>query len=84
VKLKAEHLANPQDLATAEAIYVVWFRQSGGTPVNEGQLRPNKDLEAGLQTTTPFKSFDVIVTAERDPAVPRPTGPEAMHGAVRP
>ena len=43
-----------------------------------------KNLRATFQTVTPFKSFDVIVTAEQDFRVTGPSGPEVLKATIQP
>jgi hypothetical protein len=84
VKLEVEFLANPQNLTPSAAVYVVWLQEAGGDPVNHGLLKTDKSLKASFKTVTPFKSFDVFVTGERDPNPKAPSGPEVMRAAVKP
>ena len=84
VNLKVEFLANPQNLTPSASVYVVWLQELGGIAVNHGQLKMDKKLKASFETITPFKSFDVFVTGEKDPNSKTPVGPEVLRTAVQP
>ena len=83
VKLKVEHLAPPGNLAPPREGYILWFSPRGGQPESQGRLRIDKNLKATFESTTPMKSFDVLVTAETDAAVKTPTGPEVLKATVQ-
>jgi hypothetical protein len=84
IKIKVRHLAKPEGLSPAKQVYMVWLQQTGGSPENAGLLKVNSKLEGTFETTIPYKGFDVIITAEDDPTVKAPSGPEVMRGSVRP
>ena len=84
VKIKVRHLAKPEGLTPAKSVYVIWIQQTGGTAERAGLLKVNSKLEGSFETTTPFKGFDVVITAEDDPNVKSPSGPEVLRGSVRP
>jgi len=82
VKITVEHLAKPENLTPPKDAYVVWFQESEGSPEPEGQLKVNKDLKAEFETTTPWKNFQVMITAEDDPTAKSPSGPEVLRTTV--
>lgn len=82
-KLKVEHWAAPANLAPPREGYILWFSEPGGQPESQGRLRIDKNLKATFQSTTPLKSFDVLVTAETDASVKTPTGPEVLKATVQ-
>ena len=84
VKITVEHLAKPESLTPPRNAYVVWFQENGGNQEAEGQLKPNKNLKAAFQTTTPWKNFQIVVTAEDDPTAKTPSGPEVLRSTVNP
>jgi hypothetical protein len=84
VKVKVRHLAKPEGLTPAKTAYVVWIQQTGGSPEMAGLLKVNSKLEGSFETTTPYKGFDLSITAEDDPTVKSPSGPEVLRGSVRP
>jgi hypothetical protein len=80
--IQVHHLAKPRDLNPSYVSYIVWVEPRGEAPVNVGELRVGDDLKGKLKTTTPFKKFDIVVTAEGAPNATAPTGPEVLHGIV--
>jgi hypothetical protein len=84
VNLEVEFLANPQNLTPSSAVYIVWLQEVGGMAVNHGQLKLDKKLKASFETITPFKSFDLFVTGERDSNANAPAGPEVLRTAIQP
>ena len=84
VKLEVEHLAKPSTLTPAQTNYVVWIQARGKEPENKGQLTVSDKLEGKLETTTPYEAFDLFVTAEGNPNLTSPEGPEVLHGTVQP
>jgi hypothetical protein len=84
LKIKVRHLAKPEALTPAKTVYLVWIQQTGGTVESAGLLKVNSKLEGSFETTTPYKSFDVSITAEDDPTIKSPSGPEVLRGSVRP
>jgi hypothetical protein len=63
---------------------VIWIQQTGGTPERIGILKVNSKLEGSFESTTPYKAFDLSITAEDDPNLKSPSGPEVLRGSVRP
>jgi len=84
LKMKVQHLANLANLTPRAAAYVVWLQERGGNSENKGQLTMDKNLAATFETVTPFKSFDVFVTAEQDPRATGPSGPEVLKATIQP
>ena len=84
IKIKVRHLSKPEGLSPEEQVYMVWLQQTGGSPENARLLKVNTKLEGTFETTTPYKGFDVIITAEDDPTVKTPSGPEVLRASVRP
>jgi hypothetical protein len=81
VKVEVAHLAQPSSTFDATT-YVVWLKPERGPAQNVGVLNVNKKLEGSLETKTAFKDFSVIVTAEKDGNVTRPTGQSVMDTKV--
>jgi hypothetical protein len=79
VTLEVRHLAKPQSLAPAKDTYVVWIQPEGQEANNVGVLRVNDELKGDFRTTTPYKKFDLFVTAEDSPTVSSPSGTEIMR-----
>jgi anti-sigma-K factor RskA len=81
--IETKNLANPERLTPAKNAYVVWIQPRDGQPQNAGVLKVNEDLNGSFKTTTASKAFDIKVTAEDNPTVSQPTGPEIFHGGVQ-
>jgi hypothetical protein len=80
--LEVKHLAKPTSLSPPKTAYVVWLQAEGKDPEPVGVLEVNNDLEGKLKATTPYKRFDLFVTAEDNPRIERPSGPEVLRGSV--
>lgn len=64
VEMEVRRLAKPYQLSPPCRHYVVWIRPKHRGPRVLGRLEVNDDLEAGLRALTPFREFDIFVTAE--------------------
>jgi len=64
VEVQVKHMAAPQSLTPAKTTYLVWVQPRGKDPELLGALRVNEDLEGSLKATTPYKDFDIVITAE--------------------
>jgi len=84
VKVKVQHLASPESLTPPQNAYIVWFQQKGSNPETEGRLTVNKKLEGQFETTTPYKNFDLFITAEQDATTKSPSGTEVLRATVQP
>lgn len=86
VKLQVNHLA-PADRVVSDArVYVVWLHPmtNGAPPLNVGTIRPGDDRRATIEFTTPFREFDVFITAERNVQATRPSRQQMMAASIRP
>ena len=81
--IATKNLAAPSQLTPAKNAYVVWIEPRDQQPQNAGLLTVNNDLAGSFAGTTPFKTFNVVVTAEDNPTVTQPSGPEILHGTVQ-
>ena len=66
VTMKTEHSAKPGMLTPAATTYVVWLREPGGEPINQGQFKVENSLKGEFKTTTRFQNFERFITAETD------------------
>lgn len=82
VTVKVQHLAEPSSLTPPADVYVVWFQPSGQDAKNEGELMVQGNRGGDLKTETPFKHFEVFITAEKNARVEQPTGPRVLSGTV--
>src|ERR1700722_13915302 len=59
-------LAKPGSLTPPGTSYVVWFAMEGMPPENQGELKIANNLRGQFRTHTPWKAFDIFVTAENN------------------
>lgn len=65
LSLSVAHLPMPSRLDEGASTYVVWISPADSNyQYNMGQLRLTKDRTGSLTFTTPFDSFEMVVTAE--------------------
>ena len=83
LKVEAKHLAPPDATFSGTSAYVVWLKPKEGPAQNVGILKPDKDLNAQLETKTPFTAFEVLVTAEHSPTATEPSGRQVMSARVQ-
>lgn len=83
MELKVDHLAPPSNLQPSKQVYVVWVQAPGKAPENKGMLKTNENQQGSVKMISPYPAFDVFVTAEDNPSVAAPTGPEVLHGTVQ-
>ena len=82
VEVEVKHMAAPDSLTPPKTAYVVWIQPRGKDPEILGLLRVNHDLEGSLRATTPYKDFDIFITAEDNPKPPSPSGMTILKGSV--
>lgn len=63
--IKANYLPLPATLDPALNTFVVWVRPSTAEPYrNVGQMVAGEDRSGKVETSVPYKGFDVLVTVE--------------------
>ncbi len=83
VDIEVAHLAQPTALTPPANYYVVWFQPPDKEPELQGALAVNPEtLQGSFKTTTPYKNFDVIVTAEENARPTTPSGTVVLKGSV--
>lgn len=82
VNVEVKHMATPQSMTPAEQGYVVWVQPRGKEPEVLGTLRVNENLEGSLKATTPYKEFDIFVTAEQNVKPETPSSMVILKGTV--
>jgi hypothetical protein len=82
VEVEVKHMATPQSLTPAKQGYLVWVQPRGKDPELLGALRVNEDLQGSLKATTPYKEFEVFVTAEDSLKPEAPSSTVILRGAV--
>lgn len=83
LKIKVEHLAQPTSLAPPKSVYAVWVQPPDREPELAGELKTGKDLKGSFETSTPYKNFDVFITAEDTAHPQQPSGPVVLRASVQ-
>lgn len=75
LKISVKHLAPPDRVSPGATVFVVWARpiRQGGFAQNLGALKVNQNLEGTLETVTPLRDFDLLITPEPTSEVARPS-----------
>ncbi|MFO0578280.1 MAG: hypothetical protein U1A78_30105 [Polyangia bacterium] len=84
LRIDVHHLAEPQRIAAGATSLVAWAQPSaaGGAPQNIGALRVNDKLEGELETVTPQRDFELMITAEPSPTAPVPSGAPLLSAHI--
>lgn len=78
LSMKVKHLAPAASLSTSKNDYVVWLKPANHALQKEGVLDVKSDRSAEFKTTTPYKHFELFVTAEDSPSVQAPHGTKVL------
>lgn len=82
IEVQVKHLAAADKLTPPKQMYLVWIQARGKEPELLGVLRVNENLEGSLKSSTPYKTFDILLTAE-DTAQPQlPSETVVLKGTV--
>jgi outer membrane protein OmpA-like peptidoglycan-associated protein len=84
VKAKFGDLQSPQTFGTEYLTYVLWAISPEGRPVNLGEVLVGGNNRSKLDATTELQAFAMIVTAEPDYAVRRPSNVVVLENSIRP
>lgn len=82
VDINVQRLAAPERVFQGASTYVVWLIAPNSPPANIGVLPLDQNLKGSLQTKTPFKAFQVEVTAEPTAFVTRPSDNNRVMSAA--
>lgn len=84
LEIRVKHLASPQKVMPGATVYVVWVRGTSESDraQNVGALRLDSELRGMLDTTTPLRSFDLLITAEASPTVSVPVSDSVLIGRI--
>jgi len=82
VDVQVKHLATPQSLTPAKQTYLVWVQARGKDPEILGALRVNDNLEGNLKAATPYKDFEIFITAEDNLKPDTPSSMVLLKGSV--
>jgi hypothetical protein len=72
VDVQVQRLAKASRVFEGTSTYVVWLVPPDSPPTNIGVLPLDSHLKGRLQTKTPYREFDVEVTAEPAPTATQP------------
>jgi hypothetical protein len=82
IHVEVKHMASPAALSPSKQTYVAWVQLRGQSPEPLGVLRVNEDLQGSLDASTPQKDFDILITAEDNPAPTAPSGMVVLKGTI--
>ena len=82
IEVQVKHMATPQSLTPAKQTYLVWVQSRGRDPELLGALRVNENLEGSLKAATPYKEFEIFITAEDNLKPETPSSMVILKGAV--
>ena len=84
LEISVHHLAPPERVTSGATVYVVWARpfQQGAAPQNLGALQVNDQLDGVLDSVTPLRNFELMVTAEQAATVLQPSGPPILSAPI--
>jgi hypothetical protein len=82
VEVQVKHLAGADKLTPPRAVYLVWVQARGKDPELLGALKVNDKLEASLKSATPYKEFDILVSAEDSAQATTPSSTVVLKGTV--
>ncbi len=82
LQIEVEHLAKPEAVADDAKVYLAWVSTGEGTPQSIGELKVSRALAGNLETLTPARYFDLMITAEASAAVRSPQGPKVLSTRV--
>jgi len=82
VEVQVKHMATPQSLTPPRQAYLVWVQPRGKDPELLGALRVNENLEGSLRAATPYKDFEILITAEDSAKPESPSSAVILKGSV--
>ncbi len=82
--VRVEHLGDPGKLDASATTYVVWIKpnKDDAKETNVGALSVDSSQSGKLSFTTPFKEFEVTVTAEPATDAAQPSGRVLLKAGV--
>jgi hypothetical protein len=82
VRLQVDHLKPAGIAFEGTKAYVVWLRPPDGALRKVGVLPVDGNQKGELVTRTPYRSFELLVTAEPSLQTAKPAGSEVMETRV--
>ena len=80
--IEVSHLPPANRLDPQKSKYMVWIDPGDGRTIPLGQLELDKNQSAEATLTTPFETFELIVTAEPPGAPDQPSDAVVLRGRV--
>jgi len=84
IDAKWKNLASPQRYGANYLAYVLWAVTPEGRAQNLGEITPDANEKAKLETSTQLQTFALIVTAEPYYSVTQPSNVVVLENKVRP
>ena len=82
--VSVDHMAPADKAFPGMTSYVVWVIPQGGQPPqNLGVLNVGENLKGELKGSTPYKTFDVLVTAEDSGKVTHPSDNRIFNTSIQ-
>lgn len=82
VHLQVRHLAPPENLTPAAAVYVVWVQPATVPAENKGVVKVRGDLTGDTRFLTAACDFEIFLTAEVTPNPASPSGRQVLSGRL--
>jgi len=83
IELNVRHLARPERIVPHAKAYIVWEVPTGYKVAQSlGALTIDKNYTGKMKTLTPFRNFDIFVTAEPSLGQIEPSGEKLLWTAV--
>ncbi len=84
LELYIKHIGAPNRIDSRARNYIVWELPKGfsNKPQSLGPLKLDKNYTGRLNTVTPFRSFDIFITAESATNPLQPTGEKLLWTTV--
>ena len=83
IDVGVKHLARPAEAFPGTQAYIIWLKpDDGGAAQNLGELPLGDDLQGTFRTTTPFKRFQLFITAEQQSNVTSPSQNRVLDTTV--
>jgi hypothetical protein len=82
--VEVDHLGPPERVSSDAKTYVVWITPNGEKNRTQslGALAVDDQLNGRLEAVTPFKAFELFVTAEPSATVVKPSGEQMFWAQV--
>ncbi len=84
VAINVRHLAPPSSITPMATTYVAWIVPGADQPpINAGAIEVDAELKGTLETITPHRQFEVIITPEASAVAMRPSNKPVLTARVQ-